>query len=1105
MGIIDELDREIEQIKIRRQNMVTFLLKLGRTEDAEMLDNLEKAVTGTFKLQAKNLKDLRVAAIMDEFTLESYYPECQLLEITPDNWKQELLEFQPELLFIESAWKGKDDLWYRKVDRSSKEMYELTNYCHEQNIPVVFWNKEDPIYTTQFMVTAALADYVFTTDIDCVQRYKTELRHDQVYHLHFAAQPTIHNPIEKYNRKDKFCFAGAYYHRYPRRAEVFDKFAEIFIQTKGFDIYDRNYQNARPEHVFPKKYNPYILGSLPSSQIDVAYKGYIYGINMNSVQQSQTMFARRAFEMLASNTVTVGNYSRGMKNYFGDLTICTDDHQTLERDLVRYCSDETTVGKYRLAGLRKVLSENLYEDRLDYIVQKVFGVSLKRTLPRIAMVVRCISKEEILRAKKSFVRQEYNEKKLYIITDIPEDDEGNIIYLTQNEAKTKLCGKEENIDYYACISCEDYYGAHYLLDMALTLRYGQYGVIGKGTYYTNKSGSICMESAGNPYTAVKTLIAKRAIVSNALLQEISLWKCSDVNKVYEAENMFAIDSYNYCEALVQDQCEVVDDLFIGDTGIELTRIEEAAENIQFDDIDEDNVTIISGKELCSGMRSTKKVACEVVGNNLKLQGDYGEGEFGYIYCNKSYPINNEIADGKLQVKIKAEGTLDCICVCLFYDASGNKLEPKYPKNNVITEIDVPNGAQYVRIGFRSKGKGIFIVHDIILGKSIVTTEYIGTFLSRSGVLVLSNQYPTPESLYRNMFVHKRVVSYRDVGKLCDVMRMNLQVEEAYREFEGINIVDGSMRMLASILDSGQIDTVCVHFLDELMWSVLKNYTDRVKICVWLHGAEIQPWWRREYIYHTKGELERAKKQSEARMSFWAGIFNQLNSYPKLHFIFVSQYFADEIFADNKITLEKERYTIIHNCIDTNLFQYVQKTPDQRKKLLSIRPYANEKYANDLTVKCIQELAKKDYFSELEIRIIGNGELFDRTLKPLQKYENIIIEKRFLRQDEIAAMHRQYGVFLTPTRMDAQGVSRDEAMSSGLVPVTNAVAAIPEFTDTDCAILAPGEDYKAMAEGIDSLYHDEEKFMKMSANAAKRVRNQSSSQYTIDKEIELIYG
>ena len=71
MGIIDELDRQIELIKKRRQNTSAFLRKLGRTEDADMLESLGKSASGMFKLQAKTLKELRVAAIMDQFTLES--------------------------------------------------------------------------------------------------------------------------------------------------------------------------------------------------------------------------------------------------------------------------------------------------------------------------------------------------------------------------------------------------------------------------------------------------------------------------------------------------------------------------------------------------------------------------------------------------------------------------------------------------------------------------------------------------------------------------------------------------------------------------------------------------------------------------------------------------------------------------------------------------------------------------------------------------------------------------------------------------------------------------------------------------------------------------
>lgn len=105
--------------------------------------------------------------------------------------------------------------------------------------------------------------------------------------------------------------------------------------------------------------------------------------------------------------------------------------------------------------------------------------------------------------------------------------------------------------------------------------------------------------------------------------------------------------------------------------------------------------------------------------------------------------------------------------------------------------------------------------------------------------------------------------------------------------------------------------------------------------------------------------------------------------------------------------------------------------------------------------------------------------------------------------EISSLHKKYGVFLAPTRMDSQGVSRDEAMSSGLVPITNNVAAIPEFVDETCGMLVEAEDYIGMANSIKKLYQEPELFQKLSRNAAARVRKQSGIENTIIKEIELI--
>jgi glycosyltransferase involved in cell wall biosynthesis len=88
-------------------------------------------------------------------------------------------------------------------------------------------------------------------------------------------------------------------------------------------------------------------------------------------------------------------------------------------------------------------------------------------------------------------------------------------------------------------------------------------------------------------------------------------------------------------------------------------------------------------------------------------------------------------------------------------------------------------------------------------------------------------------------------------------------------------------------------------------------------------------------------------------------------------------------------------------------------------------------------------------------------------------------------------------------MDTQGVSRDEAMASGLVSATNAVTAIPEFADDRCGILAPGEGAEAMARGISLLYENPGRFSAMSEAAAKRVRQQSDVQRVTCAELAVV--
>ena len=1100
MGAITERIKENrKKVQAIEHRLSTLLNRYGI--DAE---EKEKKDENFFPLRAKTLKELRVAAVMDRFTLDSYRPECTLLELVPAEWKEQIDGFRPDLVFIESAWEGKDKLWYRFIANGSETYYEMISYCHEQGIPVVFWNKEDPVYTDVFMPAARMADFVFTTDIDCVARYKAELGHDRVYCLHFAAQPALHNPIEKYDRKDMFCFAGAYYHRYTERIRVFDAFAKVFMDGKGFEIYDRNYGNARPEHAFPAYYEPCILGKLDPSEIDRAYKGYYYGVNMNSVQQSQTMFARRAFEMLASNTVTVGNYARGVKNFFGDLTICTDDEKHLENCLNNYCGDEEARDKYRLLGLRKVLREHLYEDRLGYIVSKVFGKDMRTKLPLITVVAKAESNVEADRVLSMFRVQTYDNKKLALYTALDTlqvEDERVAIYPISDAERTNI-GAITKEGYVAVFSAQDWYGENYLLDMALTMRYGTYDALGKKERFVSKDGTLERINIGEAYKAVDELPVE---ASMALLDKVAEVTAASLfaGEQWRLSSMMSIDRYNYASGWTEKECPGAEDMCIPDQGLSMAEIEHVSEAIQAEEHSGQLVKIKAEEIAAIPLPKGGELSWRSSQQGARLCSTLAEGQHQYIYMRDSIEIAPYMQDGKLAVCFEGRGNLDIICVCIFYDDNGNKLAALYPKLNRKEYLQPPVGAVSVKLGLRPKGTGECNLRQITLGADIITEDN-SCFLSRSNVLVLSNHYPAPEALYRNMFVHQRVRAYRDAGKLVDVMRMNIYAKDGYREFEGINVVEGRADTLAAILQSGRIDTVCVHFLDTEMWSVLREYAKDIRIIVWLHGAEIQPWWRREYNYSTEEELEKAKKVSAERQKFWDGVFDELEQY-NLQFVFVSQYFADEVSEDYKISLPEERYYIIHNCIDTDYFSYEKKDLEQRKKILSIRPYASRKYANDLSVKCIQELSKQPFFLELEFRMIGSGDQFESTLKPLRKFKNVSLEEGFLRQEEIAALHKEYGIFLVPTRMDAQGVSRDEAMSSGLVPITNSVAAIPEFVDNSCGVLAPAEDYKAMADGIERLYNNPTLFEEMSEAAACRVRNQTDSAHTIGKELNLIFG
>lgn len=960
-----------------------------------------------------HLKDLRVAAVTDAPTAAQLAPECRLLALTPGRWREEWEDFQPHLLLLAPDPEGAAGGWGTLAGPLSQALTDLTHWAGARQIPVVFWSGAELSRLDSLLPAARAAQAVFLADIDGISRYKAQLHHQQVYHLHFAAQPALCSPA----------------------------------------------------------------GGAPDW----------YGLCPSPDPQSQTLFDARVFALLAAGRIPVCPFSRGMKNYFGDLTVCTDGPAARDGLLERLGAQPMTRDKYRLLGLRKVLTQHLCAHRLGYITEKVFGVNMTPALPQVTVLARPEGEQQRERIKRMFEAQTLPGARLVLAEECEPDTRA-----------AELCGP----GLAAWWDGRDWYGPNYLLDLALSWRYGDFRGAGKVSHFAGPEGTLV--DGNERYRPAAALIPRRALVRREALGDMTLAQLGADTPV-EGEGLLGTDPFQYCRDWGADTCPAAEDLQITDQGLPLEKIQAAAQDCP-PSSRRCRPLCITGAEMGLKLPDTQAgVTWTPSGTALTIHSSLAPGESGYLTPrNLAVRTAPWLAGGKLPVYFTCTADAALRLTLIPCDGTGKKLAYLYPRPNRPELLELPQETVRVRISIRLTGPGEAVIQALFIGQ-LAADRGPACHLLRSDTVALASQYPSPQDLYRYMFLHKRLTGYRDRGVVLDMLRVNALSVGGYREYEGINVLECRRGRLAALLDSGAVRTVCVHFLNRQLWDVLKGRLDKIRLLVWLHGSDVQPWWRRAFSYTAQEELERAKLQSQARMELWREVFQAAEQHPGIHFIFVSRYFAGEVMEDYQLSLRPEQYSVIHNPIDTRLFSYQKKDAEQRRRILTIKSFASRVYANDLTAAGILELAKRPCFSELEFDIYGDGPLFEEVNAPLRQFPNVHLHQRFLSQGEIAALHKTHGIFLASTRADSQGVSRCEAMSSGLVPIAHSCSAVPEFVDDTCGILIPPERYVELADAVEQLYNDPELFLRLSENAARRVRSQCARENTIDRELALILG
>ncbi|MGW9552010.1 glycosyltransferase family 4 protein [Citricoccus zhacaiensis] len=373
----------------------------------------------------------------------------------------------------------------------------------------------------------------------------------------------------------------------------------------------------------------------------------------------------------------------------------------------------------------------------------------------------------------------------------------------------------------------------------------------------------------------------------------------------------------------------------------------------------------------------------------------------------------------------------------------------------------------------------------------------------SGVrhLVVVNQYPRIGDEYGNGFVHRRVKYYLEAGVQVHVAVVAPNAEPESYVYDGVPVLVGRGAEARELLRSVDYASISSHFLNIFMWEQIRDDLEGHRWFTFMHGFESRRWVRTIRNYRSPEPLSNGIKDSLTRQRFWREVLSHPNGPERV--VFVSRWWRRGSQDDLELVFPAQRSAVVHNVTDTDLFRFQEKDPEQRYQILWVRSAANLNYAPDLAVRALEALRETRFWPQLQVRIIGDGMHFGAFEEAFADDDNVQVERRFASQEEIARLHRDYGVFLVPSRWDSQGVSRDEAMASGLVPVTNAVCAIPEFVDDDCAIVAGPEDVTGMVEGMVRLFQDPKRFQQMSRAAALRVAEQSGPEHTVRAEMRLM--
>lgn len=325
---------------------------------------------------------LKLGLVADELTSSCLRHECAVIELTPSNFRAAFKRNRPDLVFVESAWNGRRDAWKYGIaaypshpTRSNTALRQLVAQARDLGIPTVFWNKEDSVHFERFIDSASLFETILTVDASCVPRYRKVVGSDiRIDALPFAVQPALHSysGIDPSRRGSNF--VGSYSrHIHDKRRERQDLLLSCAASTLGLTVYDRNSDRRSSEYRYPPLPGLVVQPKVPHEQTAAIYTRSLVSLNVNTIDDSPTMFSRRLIEIMACGGLAVSTPALSIDRWFRDYCHTVDTRDEADALLGRIARDGYSAEDHArmTEGAAYIAREHTYRRRLDALLDLI--------------------------------------------------------------------------------------------------------------------------------------------------------------------------------------------------------------------------------------------------------------------------------------------------------------------------------------------------------------------------------------------------------------------------------------------------------------------------------------------------------------------------------------------------------------------------------------------------------------------------------------------------------------------------------------------------------------------------------------------------------------